>query len=63
MGVRLTLWAVDPDRLVDVLTAAEVAQAQEDSLLFQRALRRARGSPHGRGRVQLLSDGHRRWWH
>ena len=62
MGVRFTLWAVDVERLLDVLTANERAGARESSLLLQRALRRASGSPSARHVVRLLGDGHRRWW-
>ncbi|MBK8258511.1 MAG: hypothetical protein IPK82_38360 [Polyangiaceae bacterium] len=62
MGVRFTLWAVDAERILDVLSASEVAAAREDSLQLQQILRRASDSPHSRGILQLLLDGHRRWW-
>lgn len=62
MGVRFTLWAVDAERILDMLSTSEVAAAREDSLQLQRILRRASDSPHSRGILQLLLDGHRRWW-
>ena len=62
MGVRFTLWAVDPERLLDALTHDEASNARQDSLHLQCALRRASRSADARGIVQLILDGHRRWW-
>lgn len=62
MGVRFTMWAVNPMRLLDMFTADEVSKAREDSLSLQSALRRASGASEAHGIVQLILDGHRRWW-
>jgi len=62
MGVRFSMFAVDPERLLDVLTDDEVLDAREESLAFLLALIRATGSPKSRRIVQPLLNGHRRWW-
>jgi hypothetical protein len=62
LGVRFTLWAVDAERLLDVLTVDEVSEAQKNSWELQTALRRASESREARCVVQLLLYGHRRWW-
>lgn len=62
MGVRFTFFAVDPERLLDVLTADEVSRSREESFPLYWSLRRASKSAESRGIVQLLLDGQRRWW-
>jgi hypothetical protein len=62
LGVRFTLWAVDAERLLDVLTVDEVSEAQKNSWELQTALRRVSEAVEARSIVQLLLDGHRRWW-